>query len=108
MVDVFHCRTEFFTPNDSFERDVPIAQLSAGFNRSTLLIDVVTPDASPTESYTDQATYDHARVVQSANADGGGDAFLFDGVKLNGWIARGGAVRAPNPKLLTAVVGGYA
>lgn len=104
--DVFSCSTGPFAPSSDIEMGALIARLSAAFDRSTLLVDEVTPTATPAKYYQDKVTNHYARIVHAANADGKGYAFPFDDVTPTGGVDQSGAVQDSNPQLLTVSVGG--
>ena len=104
--DIFSCSTGPFAASSNIEMGALIARLSAAFDRSTLLVDEVTPSATSAEYYQDKTTNHYARIVHAANADGKGYAFPFDDVTPTGGVDQSGAVQDPNPQLLTVSVGG--
>ena len=104
--DVFGCSTGPFAPTSNVQRGALIARLCAGLNRTTLLVDEVTPCASPEKYYRERVTNHYARIVHAANADDKGYAFPFDDVTPTGGVDQSGAVQDGNPGLLTVNVGG--
>ena len=104
--DIFSCSTGSFTPSSNIEKGALIARITAGFNRSTLLEDVVTPSSSHKNYYGGAVTNHYARIVHAANADGKGYAFPFDDVTPAGGVDQSGAVQDGIPKSLTVTVGG--
>ena len=104
--DIFSCSTGAFTPSSSIEKGALIARLAAGFNRSTLLGEDVTPTGSKDNFYGDTTTNHYARTVHAVNVDGRGYAFPFDDVSSSGGEDQSGAVFDENPAVLTVAVGG--
>ena len=104
--DIFSCSTGPFAASSNIEMGALISRLSAAFDRSTLLVDEVTPSATPAEYYQDPVTNHYARIVHAANADGKGYAFPFDDVTPTGGVDQSGAVQDASPQLLTVSVGG--
>ena len=104
--DIFSCSTGPFAASSNVEMGALIARLSAAFDRSTLLVDEVTPSGTPAEYYQDKITNHYARIVHAANADGKGYSFPFDDVTPTGGVDQSGAVQDPSPQLLTVNVGG--
>lgn len=78
--DIFSCSTGPFASNAGALGPLT-ARISAGFNRSTLLQNVVHPDeANVSEYYSNPITNHYARLVHAGNLDGRGYAFPYDDV----------------------------
>lgn len=76
---VFGCYKLLDAPNDLVRG--PISRtLCAGFNRSTLLVNPIQPDASSANFYQDAVTDHYARFIHAQMADGNAYAFAFDDV----------------------------
>ena len=103
--DIFGCSTGPFA-DTSGERAAFVPRIAAGFNRSTLLVDSITPAANPSEYYTTSPTNHYSRIVHAANLDGRGYAFPYDDVTPSGGQDQSGAVFDGAPTLLTITVGG--
>ena len=104
--DIFSCSTGPFVVGSNPESGALVARLAAAFNRSTLLVDSVLPNATPSQYYQDATTNHYSRIVHKANLDGIGYAFPYDDVTPTGGANQSGAVQDPNPRLLTVAVGG--
>ena len=104
--DIFSCSTGPFTNTSNIELGAITARLSAGFDRSTLLINEVQPSGNPSSYYQNAITNHYARIVHAANLDGLGYAFPYDDVTPNGGQDQSGALHSGNPQLLTVAVGG--
>ncbi|MCJ1278920.1 hypothetical protein MMC21_006741 [Puttea exsequens] len=104
--DIFTCSTGPFANTSNIETGALTARISAGFNRSTLLIDNVEPSGTPANYYTNSITNHYSRIVHAANLDKLGYAFPYDDVTPSGGQDQSGAVNDPNPQLLTVAVGG--
>ena len=104
--DIFSCSTGPFANTSNIELDAITARLSAGFDRSTLLINEVQPSGSPSSYYQNAITNHYARIVHAANLDGLGYAFPYDDVTPTGGQNQSGALQSGNPQLLTVAVGG--
>lgn len=104
--DIFSCSTGPFAASSNIKKGALIARLCGAFNRSTLLVDATTPNASPSEYYQTSPTNHYARIVHAANTDGKGYAFPFDDVTPTDGVDQSGAVNDPSPQLLTVAVGG--
>lgn len=104
--DIFSCSSGPFTPSPSIEKGAIIARLSAAFNRSTLLINELTPAAGPQQYYTDRVTNHYARILHANNAEGRGYAFPFDDVVPDGGVDQSGSVFDGSPRSLAVAVGG--
>jgi hypothetical protein len=102
--DIFSCASgPFNTPNS--EMGALTARISAAFNRSTLLSDTNQPDGeNPANYYKTSPTNHYARIIHATSQDGRGYAFPYDDVLPNGGTDQSGAVRDPNPTLLTVTV----
>lgn len=82
--DIFSCSTGPFA-NNAGALGPLTARISAGFNRSTLLADVVHPQEAKVDDYYTHPTTNHfARLVHAANIDGRGYAFPYDDVPGSG------------------------
>lgn len=103
--DIFGCSTGPFA-DTSGERAAFVPRIAAAFNRSTLLIDPLTPHATPAQYYQSSPTNHYSRIVHAANLDGRGYAFPYDDVTPTGGQDQSGAVHDGSPKLLTVTVGG--
>jgi hypothetical protein len=76
---VFGCYKLLDAPNDLVRG--PISRtLCAGYNRSTLLVNPIQPDATSASFYQDAVTNQYARFVHAQMADGNAYAFAFDDV----------------------------
>lgn len=104
--DIFSCSTGPFANTSNIELGAITARLSAGFDRSTLLINEVQPSGNPSSYYQNAITNHYARIVHAANLDGLGYAFPYDDVTPNGGQDQSGALHSGNPQLLTVAVGG--
>jgi hypothetical protein len=104
--DIFSCSTGPFAFTSS-EQGALTARISAAFNRSTLLLSGVQPDAQPVSSYYQDPTTNHyARLVHAANIDHRGYAFPYDDVGPSGGSDQSGSVSSGNPRSLTVAFGG--
>lgn len=103
--DIFGCSTGPFA-DTSGERAAFVPRIAAGFNRSTLLIDPLTPHATPAQYYRSTPTNHYSRIVHAVNLDGRGYAFPYDDVTPTGGQDQSGAVHDGSPKLFTVTVGG--
>jgi len=103
--DIFSCSTGPFA-DTSGERAAFVPRIAAAFNRSTLLLDSKTPDATPAQYYQTSPTNHYSRIVHAANLDGRGYAFPYDDVTPTGGQDQSGAVQDGAPTLLTVTVGG--
>ncbi|KAK0516748.1 hypothetical protein JMJ35_001351 [Cladonia borealis] len=104
--DIFSCSTGPFANTSNIELGAITARLSAGFNRSTLLINEVQPSGSASSYYQNSITNHYARIIHAANLDGLGYAFPYDDVTPTGGQDQSGALQSGNPQLLTVAVGG--
>ena len=104
--DIFSCSTGPFANTNNIEMGAITARLSAGFDRSVLLINEVQPSGSPSSYYQNAITNHYARIVHAANLDGKGYAFPYDDVAPTGGQDQSGAVQSGSPQLLTVAVGG--
>lgn len=104
--DIFSCSTGPFANTGNVEMGAITARLSAGFDRSTLLINEVQPSGSPSGYYQAAITNHYARIVHAANLDGLGYAFPYDDVTPTGGQNQSGALQSASPQLLTVAVGG--
>ena len=104
--DIFSCSTGPFANTSNIELGAITARLSAGFDRSTLLINEVQPSGSASSYYQNAITNHYARIVHAANLDGLGYAFPYDDVTPTGGQNQSGALQSGNPQLLTVAVGG--
>lgn len=103
--DIFSCSTGPFA-DTSGERAAFVPRLAAAFNRSTLLLNSKTPDASPADYYRTSPTNHYSRLVHAANLDGRGYGFPYDDVAPSGGQDQSGAVFDGAPTLLTVTIGG--
>ena len=106
--DIFSCSTGPFAARSTNTAEMGAigARISAAFNRSTLLLNSVTPSGTPSQYYQNAITNHYARIVHAANLDGLGYAFPYDDVTPTGGQDQSGALQDPSPKLLTVAVGG--
>lgn len=100
--DIFSCSTGPFASNAGALGPLT-ARISAGFNRSTLLQNVVHPAEEPISSYYSHAITNHySRLVHAANLDGRGYAFPYDDVPGSGGVDQSGFVNGqPKSFLVT-------
>lgn len=78
--DIFSCSTGPFASNAGALGPLT-ARITAGLNRSTLLLDGVQPDGiQVADYYKENITNHYSRLVHAANADGRGYAFPYDDV----------------------------
>jgi hypothetical protein len=103
--DIFSCNTGPFATGSDSTRNVLIPQLSAAFNRTTLLETSTTP-APAADFYQNGVTNHYGRIVHAANIDGRGYAFPYDDVNSAEGNDQSGFVNDPNPALLTVTFGG--
>lgn len=101
--DIFSCSTGPFASNIGALGPLT-ARISAGFNRSTLLENVVHPDQEQISSYYAQPITNHyAALVHSANLDGRGYAFPYDDVPGAGGVDQSGFVNGPPKEFLVTL-----
>jgi len=100
--DIFSCSTGPFASNVGALGPLT-ARISAGLNRSTLLIGETHPGDQVEGYYKDKITNHYARLVHEANIDGRGYAFPYDDVS-GGGIDQSGFVNG-DPKDFIVTIG---
>ncbi|KAG9235414.1 glucanase B [Amylocarpus encephaloides] len=108
--DIFSCSTGPFgaSLNNTAAMGALTARISAGFNRSMLLVSANQPTADFGAYYGTRPTNFYAKIVHGANLDGRGYAFPYDDVAASNASGgdQAGTVFDGAPKLFTVAVGG--